>query len=83
LQLLCERFGITSVLIEGGAGVLQSVLEQGLADQAVVTIQPAFLGGYRCLTGQLAQGLVQLSDVAVESVYGDVVLYGRLSANTL
>lgn len=65
------------MLVEGGAGILQSVLEQGLADQAVVTVKPCFLGGCRCLTGQLKQGPVQMENVAVESVCGDVVLYGK------
>lgn len=37
--------GINSVLVEGGAHIIQSILESDLADQVVVTVRPCFLGG--------------------------------------
>ena len=39
--------GIRSADGRGGARVLTSFLENGLADYAVITIAPVFLGGYQ------------------------------------
>lgn len=39
--------GIRSVMVEGGAEVITSFLAAGLADLAVITIAPVWLGGYR------------------------------------
>ena len=49
LQRLSRDFNVESLLVEGGATILQSVLEQRVADQAVVTIRPCFFGGYNSL----------------------------------
>jgi hypothetical protein len=65
------------VLVEGGAGVIQSFLAGGLAHQAVVTLRPCFLGGYRSMISQL-QEPVSLHQVSVASVGGDVVMHGVL-----
>lgn len=69
--------GVNSLLVEGGANIIQSVLESHLASQVVVTIRPCFLGGYRSLTHELPQPL-NLLKTAAASVGGDVVIYGRL-----
>ena len=68
---------MNSLLVEGGANIIQSVLESHLASQVVVTIRPCFLGGYRSLTHELPQPL-NLLKAAAASVGGDVVIYGRL-----
>jgi diaminohydroxyphosphoribosylaminopyrimidine deaminase/5-amino-6-(5-phosphoribosylamino)uracil reductase len=39
------RRGIVSLLVEGGSRVITSFLEAGLADKAVLTYAPRFLGG--------------------------------------
>jgi hypothetical protein len=65
-----------SVLIEGGAGIIQSVLEHELAQQLVLYIRPCFFGGYRSMNQQLLYP-VGLSDINIASVDGDVVLYGK------
>lgn len=41
------KAGIRSVMVEGGARVLTSVMSAGLADRIVLTIAPALLGGLR------------------------------------
>ena len=41
------KAGIRSVMVEGGARVLTSVMSAGLADRLVLTIAPALLGGLR------------------------------------
>ena len=87
LQLRCDledcfkalkRAGINSILVEGGANIIQSVLEFELANQVVVTIRPCFLGGYRSLTHELPRPL-NLINIAAASVGGDIVIFGKLS----
>ena len=63
--------------MEGGANIIQSVLEYQLADQVVVTIRPCFLGGYRSLTHELSQPF-NLENTAAASVGGDIVIFGKL-----
>jgi len=47
--------GIFSLMVEGGAAVITSFLNQGLVDYAVITIAPAFIGGFNVLLdGDLA-----------------------------
>ncbi len=41
--------GIGALMVEGGARILTSFLEGGLADYAVITIAPVFLGGYQVI----------------------------------
>jgi GTP cyclohydrolase II len=74
---LKRDLGVASILVEGGAGIIQSVLEANLVDQLVVTIRPSFLGGYRSLTRELPHP-VHLVDTHVASVGGDIVLYSRV-----
>ena len=72
-----KKSGINSLLVEGGANIIQSVLEYQLADQVVVTIRPCFLGGYRSLTHELSQPF-NLENTAAASVGGDIVIFGKL-----
>jgi RibD C-terminal domain len=69
--------GVGSILVEGGAGIIQSVLERELADQVVVTIRPCYLGGYRAMNRELLQP-VSLIETTAASVGGDVILYGKI-----
>jgi RibD C-terminal domain len=69
--------GVRSILVEGGAGIIQSVLERELVDQVVVTIRPCYLGGYRAMSRELLQP-VSLIETTAASVGGDVILYGKI-----
>ena len=44
--------GVKSVMVEGGAAILNSFLVQALADYVVLTIAPTFVGGLRALSAQ-------------------------------
>ena len=77
-RLRAAPLGLGSVLVEGGAGIIQSVLEAGLASQVVITLRPCFFGGYRSMTGQLPSP-AGLEAVSAASVGGDVVLHGVLA----
>jgi len=52
LGKLAER-GITSVLIEGGSGVITSFLKQGLVDQIIVITAPILIGQGISAVGEL------------------------------
>jgi len=55
---------ITSVLVEGGASLLTSFLEQKLADKAFVVISPLLIGGEKAPTMLEGQGVNRLSRAA-------------------
>jgi len=78
MKKLKNDLSIDSVLVEGGARILQDIFERGIARHALITIQPCFLGGYRALTRQLPRP-VALEDISVASVGGDIVILGRVS----
>ena len=43
--------GIGSLMVEGGSRVISAFLRQALADQAIVTIAPCFIGGLPVVQG--------------------------------
>jgi diaminohydroxyphosphoribosylaminopyrimidine deaminase/5-amino-6-(5-phosphoribosylamino)uracil reductase len=51
--------GISSVLVEGGSGIITSMLSKGLADKIVVAVAPKILG-----KGIEAVGDLGISDIA-------------------
>lgn len=79
LRLLKEEHGLNSILVEGGAGIIQTVLELGLVNQFVVTLRPCFFGGYRSLTRQLSFP-TSLEEISVASIGGDLVLHGIVTS---
>lgn len=78
-RVLKKDFGIQSVLVEGGATIIQSVLKHRLAQQVVVTLRPCFFGGYRSMTDQLPAP-VALRSITVASIEGDIVVHGLLDS---
>ena len=82
--LLCrlgER-GIGSVMVEGGAQVLSSFLCGGLANAAVITVAPFYVGGASPLAqadgaGSKVQNFPRLELSATMQVGPDLVLWGR------
>ena len=76
--------GVRSLMVEGGAQVLTSFLQRQLADYAVITIAPVFLGGYGLV--QPAQGqdafrsvTPRLRNVQQVQLAGDTVLWGEIA----
>jgi 3,4-dihydroxy 2-butanone 4-phosphate synthase/GTP cyclohydrolase II len=73
--------GIRSVMVEGGAKIITSVLVAELADQLVLTISPHFLGGVRSVEPLCGRGRGQrpeLDDVFCERIGSDLVVQGEL-----
>lgn len=81
LPLLYER-GIRSLMIEGGARVIQSLLEAKLADQAVITIAPRFVGGLKVVERPLSTWDVlefpSFAQMEVQRAGEDILVWGRL-----
>ena len=77
LDKLGER-GIRSLMVEGGAHIIQSFLSQGLADQIVLTIAPILVGGLKAVDQLLTNGFPQVPDPQIVLVEKDVILWGAL-----
>ncbi|KAG7397708.1 hypothetical protein PHYBOEH_000328 [Phytophthora boehmeriae] len=60
-----KQHGISTVMVEGGASLLTSCLQENFAkplvDLVVVTVAPTFIGGLRAVTGSLAASESTLS----------------------
>ena len=76
-----HRLGLRSLMVEGGADVITSFLNARLADQAVITLAAAWIGGLR--RGQVqasADGCYPALDEPHFEAFGrDLVVWGRLS----
>jgi 3,4-dihydroxy 2-butanone 4-phosphate synthase/GTP cyclohydrolase II len=82
LPALYER-GICSLMVEGGAEVIHSLLESALADQAVITLAPRFVGGLSVLEKPLAVGgkaqFPTLASFGYQRFGEDLVVWGKLT----
>lgn len=86
---LLAGMGIDSILAEGGASVITSLLEARLVDRVVITIAPVFVGGVRAVERHLLNGAFhtnagimdypQLQEMHIERMGKDMVIAGRLS----
>ncbi len=74
--------GIQSVMVEGGARIISSLLAQQLADRVVLTIAPLFVGGLNVLHGWQrplpAPQLPRLRHLRYQRLGDDIVVYGDL-----
>lgn len=77
LTILQEQFNIKSVLLEGGAAMIQSFLELQLVDHVVVTIKPWYYGGFRAMKSQLRRP-VQLKERTMALSEDDIILFGKV-----
>ncbi len=74
--------GIGALMVEGGARILTSFLEEGLADYAVITIAPVFLGGYQMIQpagagDELRAVMPRLQNVEQVQLATDTILWGE------
>lgn len=79
--LLAElgRIGIQSLMVEGGARIIGSLLAHSLAHFAVLTIVPRFAKGQRIPLARLPQSTVDLLDPAYIQTGQDVMVWSALS----
>ena len=84
LVMLLKR-GIRSLMIEGGAKIITSVLSADLADQLVLTISPQFLGGVRSVEtpiGRDRDRRPELKDASYHRIGSDLVVCGEFLRST-
>lgn len=79
LACLGQR-GISSLMVEGGARILQAFLTQQLADQAIITIAPLFLGGVPVIEpwGRNIQVPLKLIEMGGKQLGADLIIWGKL-----
>jgi len=87
LSYLSEQ-GVNSLMVEGGATVIGSFLEQRLVDLLLLTIAPIFVGGLHPLDVKPANWLLgssfpNLREIGSERLGDDLVVWGKLDARPL
>ena len=70
--------GIHSLMVEGGAQIIRTVLAHGLADHAVITVAPVFIGGLNAYGAQTDQNIPQIAYPSVVQLGRDTVIWGKL-----
>jgi GTP cyclohydrolase II len=74
------EMGIASLMVEGGAQVINSFITSRLVDQVIVTVAPVLVGGLRVLDAALSLPLghfPRLTRVSFHQVGQDLVLWGN------
>jgi len=78
-----ESMGIGSILVEGGAAIITSILRAGLADRMVVCVAPRVVGAGIEAVGDLGiqrlQDALSLANVKVIACGSDLILDGELA----
>jgi 3,4-dihydroxy 2-butanone 4-phosphate synthase/GTP cyclohydrolase II len=71
--------GVNSLMVEGGAEVLAAFLAQRLADQAIITIAPLFVGGLHALSPDIPLSpFPRLHDYNCERLGEDLIIWGKI-----
>jgi GTP cyclohydrolase II len=81
LQLL-RSLDMSSVMVEGGATVINRILARHLVDYCVLTITPKFIGGVKAvesLCGPDHAAPLSISDCRYQTLDRDLIAYGALS----
>ncbi|MDY6917455.1 MAG: bifunctional diaminohydroxyphosphoribosylaminopyrimidine deaminase/5-amino-6-(5-phosphoribosylamino)uracil reductase RibD [Chloroflexota bacterium] len=85
LKVLLRRLaemGVSSVLVEGGAGIITSLLQKGLVDKVVLVIAPKVMGkGIEAVEDLSIRGVgdaLRLSFVSIHRVGEDIVIEAKV-----
>lgn len=80
-----KQLGLRSVMVEGGASIITSVLTSRLADQFLLTIAPRFVGGLRAVKPlPFADGqLPHLRNLHHQWLAGDLIIWAKLYPSTM
>ncbi|MCA9151606.1 MAG: dihydrofolate reductase family protein [Planctomycetales bacterium] len=74
-----KQQGLRTIMVEGGATIITSLLTQGLADQYLVTISPRLVGGLRSIHPQVGgqqERLAHLHNLQYQWLGTDLILRG-------
>jgi len=74
---ICYVKGIRSLMVEGGAKIIQAFLRAGLVDEVVITITPRFLTGLAALTHPLPH-LPQFINPKYQALGSDIIVTAKL-----
>lgn len=72
---------INSLMVEGGAAIISSFLQERLANRLIVTVAPLLVGGLRAVNGRAAASgspLPQLRDAQYQQLGADLILSANL-----
>lgn len=85
MAALYER-GIHNLMVEGGASVITAFLRAELADAVILTVAPAFVGGYKAV-GQLGDAdrlcFPRIDDLHSQQLGNELIVWGRLGYQVL
>jgi riboflavin-specific deaminase-like protein len=69
--------GIRSLMVEGGATVIESFLRAQLADQVFLTVTPRYFNGLRVFeNNQAFTPVPRVSPIEIQEVGGDILMWG-------
>ncbi len=75
--------GIQTVMVEGGAEIIRTFLDQGQANVAVITVAPIFLGGLAAYGGAVDGGHAtprRMINLAYDQFGNDLIIWGEFAA---
>lgn len=73
-----RQAGIQRVMVEGGASIITSFIEQKLADLIIITIAPRFAGGLQAINRDMTASL-EFETPAYTKLDRDLIVWGRLA----
>jgi len=70
------RSGVRSVMVEGGAGIITSVVHERLLDHLVLTVAPLLVGGLRGVLDVGTDAFPRLRNLEYQQLHEDLVVWG-------
>lgn len=80
LAILWQK-GVRSVMVEGGAKVINAFIKAGLADAIVLTVAPRLVGGYKAIDNlglSHKAELPRIRPIHTQSLGDDLIMWGEL-----
>lgn len=77
LRALLAELGIKTVMVEGGAEVINAFLLEDMIDYCVITIAPKLIGGLRAIE-KPCRPMLELKHCRYQPLGDDLILYGAL-----
>lgn len=79
LMKILNEMQVNSIMVEGGARVITSLINSRLVDQFVVTVSPRILGGLPVIdsAGLQAETHLELVEVSYRQLGQDLIIWGR------
>ncbi len=88
LMDILGKFGFLSLMIEGGAEINASALQEGIVDKALIFLAPILIGGKAAPTAVGGDGIasltqaVRLHDTRIEALGDDILVEGYIRKPT-